>query len=788
MKFLITYLTLLLTVIPLKAEESFKVTRYGNADGLSDWVVSAILQDTAGILWISTWDGLERYDGYNFVRVPDRLEDGSYLMERQIRMMYYGKDYGIWCSMADERIYRFDTDSYLWRTGTMEEWDSMATDAPRSLGHLDQKIKEQLCDIGFPNTSRAGTDRQGNIWIPSKDGVTKVSIPLYLAKELFPNKNLSARASMIDREGRLWLATRDDESIRIYGADRKLQGYLGADGQIHPNRSSFGAMAYSLLQDKDGCIWVGTRLKGLYRLRHDSDGHWTIKRINIGSENIFDLAQDKTGGIWVATRDSGLAYLPHPNEDSPRVINSFKGYPSSCKFVRRLLVTESGLLLAATNEGLLVICPKKGENEQTDFVLHRPDGNRLLSLNGSMVSDFVENSKEGCCYISTTGGIDLINIESLTDTLATFTHLVRMNDAPISMAMTDEYLVVVMGDCVNIFDMDGQEMACLAPSFWAEQCFFLEMKPLRLPDGYWIFGHKQGAFFSHESDWAQSPHPPKVIFTALHLENGKPDISIATRDTLFLSPERRNFSISYAALDYSSNQYIRYRTRLDDANWTNVDTDRSLTFFDFPAGEHRLQVCSTDAYGRQADNARTLIIIAEPKFMETPWAALLLVFLLAAGAAGVTYTMMYIHNLRRKQQETLDAYLALLRRDEQIVLKTGEQGPDADKVFMQRVIDFVEKNLADPEVTNADMARAACTSEPNLYKKMQALLGVSPNSFLQEARLMRASSLLTMACSGSSVTQIASECGFKDPKYFSKCFKKKFGKSPSEYRQIHCIK
>jgi transcriptional regulator GlxA family with amidase domain len=60
-------------------------------------------------------------------------------------------------------------------------------------------------------------------------------------------------------------------------------------------------------------------------------------------------------------------------------------------------------------------------------------------------------------------------------------------------------------------------------------------------------------------------------------------------------------------------------------------------------------------------------------------------------------------------------------------------------------------------------------------------MGTSPMEFLREARIRKAVKMLETT--SKNVSEIAYQCGFSDPKYFSKCFKATFEQTPSEYKQ-----
>lgn len=67
-----------------------------------------------------------------------------------------------------------------------------------------------------------------------------------------------------------------------------------------------------------------------------------------------------------------------------------------------------------------------------------------------------------------------------------------------------------------------------------------------------------------------------------------------------------------------------------------------------------------------------------------------------------------------------------------------------------------------------------------LSRKFSSLIGDSPQEFMKAFRLKKAAQMLLV--SGKSVSEIAYDCGFSDPKYFSKSFKAHFGCLPSEYK------
>ena len=106
---------------------------------------------------------------------------------------------------------------------------------------------------------------------------------------------------------------------------------------------------------------------------------------------------------------------------------------------------------------------------------------------------------------------------------------------------------------------------------------------------------------------------------------------------------------------------------------------------------------------------------------------------------------------------------------------------DADSQMMEKLLAFLDEHIADADMKVDDMADAVCLGRSVFYGKLKSIVGMSPVDFLRHLRIQQAEELVTK--SGYSFSQIAYQVGFSDPKYFSKCFKKETGMTPTEYRE-----
>jgi signal transduction histidine kinase/CheY-like chemotaxis protein len=127
------------------------------------------------------------------------------------------------------------------------------------------------------------------------------------------------------------------------------------------------------------------------------------------------------------------------------------------------------------------------------------------------------------------------------------------------------------------------------------------------------------------------------------------------------------------------------------------------------------------------------------------------------------------------ERERLRSLLLRAGREE----KRREYSNQLDRDFMEKVLAVMEKSFADPLFQVDDLCREVAMSRTAFYNKLKAVTGKAPNDFIRIFRLERAAELLS---SGElTVTEAADRVGFSDPKYFSSCFRRHFGVSPSKY-------
>lgn len=109
----------------------------------------------------------------------------------------------------------------------------------------------------------------------------------------------------------------------------------------------------------------------------------------------------------------------------------------------------------------------------------------------------------------------------------------------------------------------------------------------------------------------------------------------------------------------------------------------------------------------------------------------------------------------------------------------------SDKVFMENLLSILRDNYMNPDFSVPQLQSLMCMSMTPFYKKISALTGLTPALFIRLYRLQTARKLLEAHTgdSGISVSEIAYQVGFNDPKYFSKCFQNQYHVLPSSILQ-----
>ncbi len=154
---------------------------------------------------------------------------------------------------------------------------------------------------------------------------------------------------------------------------------------------------------------------------------------------------------------------------------------------------------------------------------------------------------------------------------------------------------------------------------------------------------------------------------------------------------------------------------------------------------------------------------------------------------STTYLKVRIISLIRQRKLLQENFRQVLLSEKAPLTVRQELAPSTpqlssyDKQFLEQLISFMEDNISNSELAVDDIANALAMGRTVFYKKVKSILGISPIDFISEIRIKRAIQLLDSG--EQNISQIAFLTGFDDPKYFSRCFKKQVGVTPTQYKK-----
>lgn len=800
---------------------SYRHTHYDDHNGMSQWHSTKMLQDEKGFMWFATWNGLNRFDGYEFAVFKSQPGDGNNLASDRIRGMLLGDDGHIYCAV-NNRIWRFNLKTYKFEdvdADIQERYLAKLSAEKEVWPSKEMNIKGHV----FPDVRQVLQDTQKNFWVMCTYGIDKVSLMPQVTTPLNTIPQDIVRCMYIDHKGRIWITTRNKKCVAVLDKDANLIGYLGEDFKLHKEMTAFVSPVYMVYQQKNGTFWLGSKPDGLYRLHETSDGVFTYDNWREGtvaeakdgkkpnSGYIYDIKEDGKGRLWLATQGGGLNLIENPEAaelNFKNYSNVMKSYPQIAAQLRRVEIVGDTLLLATSTDGFLVVQGLKGKPADLKFRIHTREAQRAKSLSSSALMDMLFDRK-GRLFLSTeSGGVEMLETNDLTAEQLEFCHFNTSNgmgsDAALAMAEVGDEILVQCNNQVTRINADTNVKENFNDLFFTMESRFSDAEPLLLKNGMWLLSLETGVLMIPETSFHHHQYIPRLVLTSVSIPGKPVEYAAENSDTIRLRSNERDVIINYAALDFTENAHIKYVTRITEERswWESEDTEewstpresRSTGLYNMEPGTYIFEVRSTNAEGLWVNNVRKVTIIVEPTFWEA-WYGMLIGWLIIIGIiVGVTYIVIYIRNLRHQREENLQAYLKLISAQEkekedgieESAEETGENTVvmahlnEEDEAFMRRLMDFIDKNISNGNAGVEDMADATATSRSSLNRKMRQILGVTPADFLREARIKKACQMLEKGNKG--VNDIAYACGFSDPKYFSKVFKTSMGLSPSEYR------
>lgn len=390
--------------------------------GLSQNTVNSILQDSDGFMWFGTWDGLNRYDGYEFL-IYNKEHGLSNENIRSIHQkgdtLWIGTEEGLsLLEMSTNRITNFLSDendstsltnnwiNHIYEDHNEKIWISTASGLSSYQPTTNNFGQTFSRDYGNPLRSNhmnmMKQDSSDNYWIATSYGLVYFEIKTQSLTRYFHISTDSTSlpdnyvtSITFDSYNRLWVGTKsglarfDNEKKAFYFVD--LPGVQNFDQKVE---------IMSLYADARAGLWIGTNGRGLFYLDFKSGkvrSHINAanKSYSLSDNRIHCIYTDHNDNIWVGTFN-GLNML---NKDASK-FRTYRHFPQSKNSLSNnsvwaFLEVEPGIFWIGTDAGISIF--NKLENSY-EFISVKPDIKNTLSDN--LVRSLYE-SRNGTIWIGT---------------------------------------------------------------------------------------------------------------------------------------------------------------------------------------------------------------------------------------------------------------------------------------------------------------------------------------------------------------------------------------------------
>ena len=146
---------------------------------------------------------------------------------------------------------------------------------------------------------------------------------------------------------------------------------------------------------------------------------------------------------------------------------------------------------------------------------------------------------------------------------------------------------------------------------------------------------------------------------------------------------------------------------------------------------------------------------------------------------SVPYFLARLQNLLKQREKIHQLYTSNMLGH--VFAPAIPQITSRDKEFMDKILRDIEINMDNCDYTVENLVIVTGMSRSVFFKKIKSLTGFAPVEFIRDIKMQRAAQLINL--NQFSIKQITYMIGINDVKYFAKCFKKKFGMNPSEYKK-----
>lgn len=663
-----------------------------------------------------------------------------------------------------------------------------------------------------------------------------------LDKITFSGEGNCLHAILQTRSGDWWMGGTNGlihyaEGVRVQGTASEYQNVVWYK-QNNPSAPLAHNRVRKIYEDKEGDVWIctdhGINLyqkstgKLLNFIVYDKTGKYSTAWA-------YDILQDQKGRMWMASYQGGVFVL-----DKQRLLAAISlSSAATATCVADYHFSDKGKnALSGLHIGQLVLDGKGFVWASSYNRLDRIDTRtlRISHIPGNDAINYLMKSDNGNVWVGYNASVKcfMVNLPMKGKELESKEW--KIDAKVVSMCDVENKVWVVAGNVCSVLDPENNSFRFFIPMESPNNIYYSKL------NHEVVMGGNDG-FISIRADLSMPKDDKAQLLLAGIVVNGRqtqdalldeniegtPGVSPVGLKTLVLEHDENNFTLQLSDLPFADHPTAVYAYHLEgsDHEWHYLDKgDLDITYNGLSYGDYHLTVRMVDGEGNIGDEVYQLEISVLPPWYLTIWCKLFYLTLLIVCIAWVInahFVRKQLKEAKKQKEEILEQVQARMKfyanlADElknaaahrsfdevnhlvvsnldvnasdsesesaMIVNFNGQQTlpeveiDEMDKKLLDEIKETIEENMVDSDFNVSVLQEKMGMGNKQLYRKLKAITGQTPVEYIRDMRMQKAAKLLKAG--KFSVSEVMYTVGFSNSSYFSKCFSKAFGMTPTEF-------